>query len=557
MIVAEIHARAFTSFDHCEVRLPPAGIVLVTGPNGAGKSSLVEAVSVACWGKTLRGTPAWRDGQEGVAFVITDAVLARRTRTAKGGTRLEWEQAGQSPVAYETTTKAQAALERVVGTHDVWRRTCVFSSQDAAHFTLATDGERKRLLESLLGLDRFDVAADVVRAEHRAAEAAVQAARATEAVARERAERQTQRRVEAEALLAAMGPEPDPAALRAAVVAALAHENAAWATMRAESDRLRDAERALADASRQAAQAAAELGRLAAGACASCGRPWEPAEVQAAIESARATEARLGAWRAQTADERRRLAASLEEAQDEHRHFGERRAAAEHAEQAAQHSAAMRAHMRAMLATADDDATQAQAAHAEALQALQGALAAVAEAQAAAQVLSLTGVRAQLLATALGGIEQVANAWLGRIVGWGMRVELKPYAEKAGGGVRDAISLEVHGAGGGFGYRAASGGQRRRIDVALLFALAEVAAAAHATPPGTLWLDEVFDALDTDGIDAVCAVVEELAQDRAVVLVTHNPAMVERLRPDLVTARLRVESGVVSVLGASPEEATQ
>ena len=41
----------------------------------------------------------------------------------------------------------------------------MFSAQDAAHFTNATDGERKRLLEQLLGLDKFDVALTKCRLE--------------------------------------------------------------------------------------------------------------------------------------------------------------------------------------------------------------------------------------------------------------------------------------------------------------------------------------------------------------------------------------------------------
>ncbi len=160
-----------------------------------------------------------------------------------------------------------------------------------------------------------------------------------------------------------------------------------------------------------------------------------------------------------------------------------------------------------------------------ALQAAQGvAQHTVLELSAVDKVLSLTGVRAQLLSESLAGIETIANTWIGRIAGWGMRLELKPYAEKANGTVRDAISLEVHGAGGGHGYLASSGGERRRIDVAMLLALSEVASAAHGvnSKPSTVFVDEAFDALDTSGVDAVCEVLNELSADRCVVVITHS-----------------------------------
>jgi DNA repair exonuclease SbcCD ATPase subunit len=152
-------------------------------------------------------------------------------------------------------------------------------------------------------------------------------------------------------------------------------------------------------------------------------------------------------------------------------------------------------------------------------------------------VLGLKGVRAHVLSRALGGVEAVANSWLARIAGEGLRLRLKPYAEKADGGISDAISLEVEGAGGGEGYRAASTGERRRIDVALLLALSEVAAAAVGERPGTLWADEVFDGLDEVGVHAVCCALDALSAERAVVVITHNP-LLSALLPNAHHVRL-------------------
>jgi len=163
--------------------------------------------------------------------------------------------------------------------------------------------------------------------------------------------------------------------------------------------------------------------------------------------------------------------------------------------------------------------------------------------KACEKVVGLNGPRAHVLGTALGGLETVANGWLDRLMYPGLRLRLNPYSTTQKGDVKDAIGLDVEGAGGGHGYRAASGGERRRIDVALVLALAEVAGAAHGRSTGTLWFDEVFDALDADGRDAVATVIAELARERCVVVITHDAGLAQQLRP---VQHLHVKDGAIA-----------
>ena len=168
MDVREIRLKNFMVHDNRTFKLPPAGVVLVTGPNGSGKSSLVEAIATCLWGKTLRGTLPWRD-EEGKVSIVTDIVDVLRQRKGRK-TKLAFSLPdGELHEKFDTMTKAQEALDPIVGAFKVWQRTQVFSSQDVAHFTLATDGERKRLLEAILGLEQFDDALGYCRTDLRTA----------------------------------------------------------------------------------------------------------------------------------------------------------------------------------------------------------------------------------------------------------------------------------------------------------------------------------------------------------------------------------------------------
>jgi DNA repair exonuclease SbcCD ATPase subunit len=165
-------------------------------------------------------------------------------------------------------------------------------------------------------------------------------------------------------------------------------------------------------------------------------------------------------------------------------------------------------------------------------------------AQQVAKVLSARGVRAFVLGEALIGVEQVANAWLSRMAP-GISLALKAYSENKTGTVSDRISLEVTGAGGGYGYDASSGGERRRVDAAILLALAEVSAAARGISRGTLFLDEVFDAVDAEGVPLVAEAIEELGKTRPVVVITHSQELTRHMRPHV---HMRADCGTLSVV---------
>ncbi len=541
MNVTHIELRQFTVHDQLTLALPQRGVLLVTGRNGAGKSSLVEGVAWAGWGRTLRGSVPWRETTKPPcrALIRTPELAIERQRFG-AKTVLEWADAAREEfdTQWPTATKAQEALDARIPAFDVWRRTSVFSSADAAHFTQSTDGERKRFLEGVLGLTRFDSAHEAARA------AATAAGRACSQAERE-----------ADKALALLGAAKDGLDRARTALHAFVHVGEpavpTGATTQAMEPLLATAERELAQARtrmREADRAGSEhaaaaraardtLTRLhSATTCPLCTQRIPPELLSTITRSAATADATAAAARAAAATAVGGTEALIVELEDEVATLRQRITARRQVDSVYERQ--LQAHRLA--GTALDSlrraAEHAQTLHSDRMVAHHAAVgvtksaeADLAEANAVEEVLGLRGVRAHLLGAALAGLGEAANGWLARLGLAGLSVSLRPYSEKKTGGVADAISIEVAGAGGGQGYKGASGGERRRLDVALLLALAEVAGAARGRPPGTLWFDEVFDCLDESGTEAVAAALQGLAAERCVVVITHSKMLAECL----------------------------
>ncbi len=519
----------FATHEQSEVALPSRGLVAVTGGNGSGKSSLLEAVATAGWGESLRGELGWRSGQPGAVTLETDQLRLTRKRSKAGASKLEWQYLNTSATEYETTSKAQAALEHVVGSYDVWRRTCVLSSADSAAFSLARDADRKRLLEEFLGLSAFDVALDACRKDKREASAkAQQATSDCEKVNLQLGFAQSQLDTAKKELADLTTEAKDLKAMKAEGQRLVDLVKAAESDASKATDVVVDLLKKQAECIADLRAEQARLARLSKDTCVTCGqnvvdmKSHLEREVerlrQESVRALAAVEVDMVAARAMEAD----LKYELQELQNK---LNTARTEFRLAEQAAK--------QRAGLAQKVLDAQNAVAEWAGKVEVSKQAAAEaqlhLAHLEATEQVLGLRGVRAQVLDHSLTALEGQANAWLDRMPTeqGALAISLTGTTTQKSGSTVDAISLRVHGRP----YASCSGGERRRVDVALLLALRELAVAAHGRD-GSLLCDEVFDALDVQGQSDVAAVLAEMAQDRVVVVVTHSPDLVKALRPD-------------------------
>jgi DNA repair exonuclease SbcCD ATPase subunit len=577
MILKSLLLKGFTVWQYGELAMPESGVVFVCGANGSGKSSIVEGLAWCLWGRTLRGDDPWTEGRPCVveAVIEVGGTRFRVLRERKGKkTIMEWAvDDGRVPQAFETTTKAQDALTAHIGELEFWRHTHVFSSSDAAQFSGATDAERKRLLEDALGLDALDRAGTLARNEATAATSALALAQRDAHNATTLAQQTELADIDAERALDATPPvgdepaKPDENEASPAELTVLADGAAATEKLRQTKSSVTATQADVTSVTSKIARLqrtmdadAHDLKHVRASlsggdeACRTCGQTI-PADKRAAIVAdAQAREVALVANIAKNqaeldglSAERTELLADVETYQAEvAKHtavvqalqvrLGELRAnrtssvrvwEAEHATWKGRVRALeLAAGVKLRTSRADEDARKRVAVANDALTAAQ---AKAATAGVVAVVLGTRGVRAAVLGNALAGLQVCANGWLAQIA-TGMAIELSETTEGKSGSTRDAISLTVTRSDASKrGYKSCSGGERRRVDVALLLGLAELADAASGEDTGLLALDEIFDSLDADGVEAVASALAEIGTRRPVLVVTHNPLLLERL----------------------------
>ncbi len=543
MLIRKVKMSNFMSHSESEVEIPSKGTVVVTGPNGAGKSSIAESIATGVWGKTLRGSSPWVSGSKGEVEITAEVdggnFTFTRSANKSGKSTASFDPA---PTSYSTVSKTQVAIDSITGTFDTWRKCSVFSSQDAAHFTLATDAERKRLLESLLGLDKFDLALKECRDAQKLLLAKIRVheneilTKTTQITMCERNVKDSHGQlVQARAKAEVEGYSNE-------------ERERLEELLKAQREAHVDAYNACLEGGSKCSTLRSEQGTLERELrlfekelCPTCEQPLhsnsadkvkkrkhkELEQVSMELIAAKKTLKSLKEEDAHLSSVMRKTELLLDK-QLSFRSTGQG-SIIEHLEQSihkTQEEISLLSEERKALRK---DLVELEYDHAlgENIQ----------------TVLGTKGVRAHILTSALGALEVTSNKWLQRIAPKTAKLTIRPYMQNKTGGTRDAISLEISGLGKGDGYKSLSGGQRRRVDVALLLGLAELAQASSQVSKGTVFFDEVFDSLDAAGVEAVSGVIEEMSQDRSIVIISHSSDVVDSVH---ATKHLHIEGGMIT-----------
>lgn len=491
-----------------EVEFPEIGTLLVTGPNGSGKSArCYDASSWAGWKHTVRGTPpqAKHSSVPSVVSLTTDKVDI--TRSTKSG--LTWNHIGFDPVVYETPTKTADALTRVIGDHSAWQRTHVFRTRDTDLFTGASDGDRKRLIEKLTGIDIFDEAYKIVSKKHSDRGNVLNNLLLRKKQLETRIDETRQHAIDLKAFASKSLRDPDE----------IRQQMTALAEKRGEHQCVyREAGDEITRANAYASMTARQQVQHTDGKCYACGQRIPPETLlKQAEDLAVATKAANDAEynnRGRMQDAARALGEcdiALRQLQDELANSSTNRMAADKMATLKERFNADKSELADLqididFLQEDEDVT----AH-------------------ALRFLGIKGPRSRILSSALQKLEDRSNLYLSWINSKA-RISIQGFSEQANGKTNNKINIDIDGYGGGHGYEACSGGQQRRIDLVMLLALASL-----SETQGTLFFDEAFDALDQEGCASAVELLSRMSENRPVVIIAHNPMFIQSLRgPRLV-----------------------
>lgn len=169
-----MHVENFLSYQEADFDFDDVGFVLVEGKNGAGKSGMICALRWCLFGETVRGYKydevVNRKVGEGCLVsirVAIDDVIHEITRTRKHKklkNSLTITEPSGSGFAYASDKEAQAEVERILGCTDkTFMSSVVFGQNRAYRFSELTDAEQKKILDEVLGVERFADACKAAR----------------------------------------------------------------------------------------------------------------------------------------------------------------------------------------------------------------------------------------------------------------------------------------------------------------------------------------------------------------------------------------------------------
>ena len=136
---------------------------------------------------------------------------------------------------------------------------------------------------------------------------------------------------------------------------------------------------------------------------------------------------------------------------------------------------------------------------------------------------SNSGVRSIVLDNITPYLNEQANKYLAILAGSTIQINLTTQKENKDGSISDKFEVEVYNASGGSDYKSASAGERKRIDLAISFALQDLVIKQNNTSVNLLMLDEVFENLDEVANENVITLLEEKAKEvDSIFVITHN-----------------------------------
>lgn len=134
-----------------------------------------------------------------------------------------------------------------------------------------------------------------------------------------------------------------------------------------------------------------------------------------------------------------------------------------------------------------------------------------------------SGIKSQLLNDVTPFLNQRANYYLQKLTSGSVEIIFSTQTKLKDGEYRDKFSIVVENKYGGSKYKGNSGGEQRRVDVAVNMALQDLISSRSNKKINIVWYDEVFDTLDETGCERVIEILQENINSKSSIFVTtHN-----------------------------------
>ncbi len=135
-----------------------------------------------------------------------------------------------------------------------------------------------------------------------------------------------------------------------------------------------------------------------------------------------------------------------------------------------------------------------------------------------------TGIKSVMLDSVVPFLNTRANYYLQTLADSSIEVTFNTQQTLKTGEKRDKFSVEVYNANGDDDYAGNSGGEKRRIDVAVNMALQDLVLNRSNKKIDLIVYDEVYEGLDEIGCHKVIELLEEKARSvGSIYVITHNP----------------------------------
>ena len=133
------------------------------------------------------------------------------------------------------------------------------------------------------------------------------------------------------------------------------------------------------------------------------------------------------------------------------------------------------------------------------------------------------GIKSFILDDITPFLNRRVNKYLSKLSSGQIEVVFSTRSTLKSGEEREKFSIDVVNHHGGTQYIANSGGEKKRIDLAINLALQDLVASRSSKKINVAIFDEVFDSLDENGVDGIVSLLHELSQSKSTILVvSHN-----------------------------------